>query len=116
MNCNVLSRWLWVVVATPAVAPVLAQTPQRPWTPTIPGPAAAALPQQGASTGHAIASARNKLMPVRGADWNRCRPRPPQTAFHSVAESDGCRAIKLEIKLDHVADMFPMSAALGSTP
>jgi len=44
------------------------------------------------------------------------RAKASQTASRSVAEEDRCRAIKLEIILDHVAHMVPMSAALGSTP
>jgi predicted Zn-dependent protease len=43
MTSTMLTRWRWFIVATLAVAPVFAQTPQPAWTPTIPGPAAAAL-------------------------------------------------------------------------
>ncbi|HZQ70150.1 MAG TPA: M48 family metallopeptidase, partial [Terriglobales bacterium] len=56
MNCNALIRWLWVVVATLAVAPVFAQTPQPAWTPAIAGPAAAALPQDAQAPGPASSS------------------------------------------------------------
>jgi hypothetical protein len=48
-----LIRWPWVVVATLAVAPVLAQTPQPVWMLTIPGPAAVALPQDAQAPGAA---------------------------------------------------------------
>ena len=56
MNCNALTRWLWVVVATLAVAPVLAQTPQWAWMHTVPGPAAAALSQDAQAPGPASSS------------------------------------------------------------
>lgn len=58
-----------------------------------------------------------KVMPV----MVRCRleqlpAKASQTAFYSVAEGDANRAIKLEIKGEIVAHVFPMPAALGPTP
>jgi hypothetical protein len=53
VKCNALTRRPWVVVATLAVVPVLAQTPQPAWTRTIPGPAVVALPKNAQAPGPA---------------------------------------------------------------
>jgi hypothetical protein len=58
----------------------------------------------------------HKRMPV----MVRCRLEPlqakaPQTAFYSVAEGDANRAIKLEIRGETVAHVFPMPATVGFT-
>jgi hypothetical protein len=66
--------------------------------------------------GHAIGKCPQQTHASRGCRLEPLSAKASQTAFHFVAEGDGCRAIKLEIKLDHVAHMFPMSTALGSTP
>lgn len=67
--------------------------------------------------GSLSALSTGKVMPV----MVRCRleqlpVKVSQTAFYSVAEGDANRAIKLEIKGESVAHVFPMPAALGPTP
>lgn len=74
MNCNVLTRWLWVVVATLAVAPLLAQTPQPAWRPTIPGPAAA-LSQYAQASGPASSAQ------ISGNTQASADPIPPEASL-----------------------------------
>ena len=76
MNCNALIRWLWVVVATLAVAPVFAQTPQPAWTAAIPGSAAAALPQNAQAPGPA-SSSQNSGNTQASADPIHSEASPP---------------------------------------
>lgn len=61
------------------------------------------------SGGSLLSPASHKLMPVRV----RCSLEPlpakaSQTAFYSVAEGDASRAMRLEIKGENVAHIFPM--------
>jgi hypothetical protein len=51
VNCNAQTRWLWVVVATLAVAPVLALKPP-PVRSSMQGPGGSP-PQQAQALGHA---------------------------------------------------------------
>lgn len=66
-------------------------------------------------TGASLSSpGTHKLMPV----MVRCRIEPlqartSQTAFYSLAEGDANRAIKLEIRGETVAHVFPMPAIVG---
>jgi len=76
VNCNALIRWLWVVVATLAVAPVFAQTPQPAWTAAIPGSAAAALPQNAQAPGPA-SSSQNSGNTQASADPIHSEASPP---------------------------------------
>lgn len=63
------------------------------------------------------APSMHKVMPV----MVRCRleqlaRKASQTAFYSVAEGDANRAIKVEIKGENVAHVFPVPPTSGSMP
>ena len=53
MTSKTRTRWNWVIVATLAVAPVLAQTPPRVWNSTVSDPAAAAFSHNAQAPGPA---------------------------------------------------------------
>ena len=84
MANEALIRWLWVVVATLAVAPALAQTPPPVWRPTVSGPAAAAFPQDAQAPG-AASSVETPSETQKGADPLPAQTLPPLSTGSATA-------------------------------